>query len=62
MEKPKYSMIKPNSHNIFVQIQPFKGYKGETSTQVQKLHPKKSKKAILQQTKKKIARRTESQL
>jgi hypothetical protein len=24
MEKPKYSMTKPNSRNIFPQIQPFK--------------------------------------
>jgi hypothetical protein len=25
MEEPRYSMTKPNSHNIFSQIQPFKG-------------------------------------
>jgi hypothetical protein len=25
MEKPKYSMTKPNSHDIFPGIQPFKG-------------------------------------
>jgi hypothetical protein len=25
IEKPRYSMPKPNSHNIFPQIQPYKG-------------------------------------
>jgi hypothetical protein len=33
MEKPKYSMIKPNSYNIFPRIQPFKGqYREKTNT------------------------------
>jgi hypothetical protein len=41
MEKPKYSITKPNTHNIFPQIQPFKN--GKTPTQRWKLHPRKSK-------------------
>jgi hypothetical protein len=37
-------MTKPNLHNIFPQIQPFKDNKGKTSTQREKLSSRKSKK------------------
>jgi hypothetical protein len=33
MEKPKYSMTKPNSHNIFYESSPSKDNKGKTPTQ-----------------------------
>jgi hypothetical protein len=54
MEKPKYSMTKPNSHNNFPQIlsgrAASKDNNGKTPIQGQKLHPRKSNKVILQQT------------
>jgi hypothetical protein len=49
-EKPRYSMTKPNLHDIIPQIQPFKDNNGKTPTQGGKLHPRKSKKIIFQQT------------
>jgi hypothetical protein len=57
MEKPKYSMTKPSSHIIFSQIEPFKDnnrnkQKQKTKTiQEWKPCPRKSKKVILQQPK-----------
>jgi hypothetical protein len=50
MEKPKYSMIKPNSQISFHESSPSKDIKGKTPTQGGKLCPRKSKKVILQQT------------
>jgi hypothetical protein len=50
MEKTKYSMTKPNSNNIFPQIQAIKDKKGKITTQREKFCPRKSKKVILQQT------------
>jgi hypothetical protein len=41
MEKPKYSMTKPNSHNIFHESSPSKDNKGKTPTQGGKLLPRK---------------------
>jgi hypothetical protein len=46
MEKPKYSMTKPNSHNIFDDSSPSKDNKGKIPIQRWKLHPRKSKKVI----------------
>jgi hypothetical protein len=46
MEKPRYSMTKPNLYNIFPQIQPFKDNKGKTPTKRGKLDPRKSKTII----------------
>jgi hypothetical protein len=47
MEKPKYSMTEPNSHNTFYKSSPSKDNKGRTPTQGEKLCPGKSKKVIL---------------
>jgi hypothetical protein len=41
MEKPRYSMRKPNLNNIFPQIQTSRINKGKTPTQGGKLHPRK---------------------
>jgi hypothetical protein len=41
MEKPKYSMTKPNSHIIFPQIQPFKDNNRKKLIQGQKPGPRK---------------------
>jgi hypothetical protein len=50
-------------HQIsFYKSRPSKDNIGKTPTQRWKLHPRKSKKVILQQTSKKTATRTESQL
>jgi hypothetical protein len=61
MEKPKYSMTKQNLHNIFPQIQQFsptKNNRWKTRTHGGKLHPRKGKKIIFQQTQKKISTET----
>jgi hypothetical protein len=50
MEKPKYSMTKPNSHISSHESSLSKNNKGKTPTQGRKLHPRKNKKVILQQT------------
>jgi hypothetical protein len=50
MEKPKYSMTKPNSEISLHESSPSKDNKGKTPIQGWKLHPRKSKKVILQQT------------
>jgi hypothetical protein len=50
MEKPRYSMTKPNSYNTFPETSPSKGNKRKTPTQGRKLYPRKRKKVILQQT------------
>jgi hypothetical protein len=56
MEKPKYSMIKSNSHNIFPRIQTFKKSMENYNTRRETLHHTKIKKEIFfQQTPKKIA-------
>jgi hypothetical protein len=50
MEKKKYSMIKPNSQISFYESSPSKDNKGKTPTKGQKLHPRKSKKVVHEQT------------
>jgi hypothetical protein len=50
MEKPEYSMAKPNHTISFHESGPSKDNKGKTPTKGQKPHPRKSKKVILQQT------------
>jgi hypothetical protein len=67
MEKPKYFRTKPNSHIIFHESRPSKDNnrkkkQKQKTIQGQKTHPRKSMKVILQQTKKKTAKRTECQL
>jgi hypothetical protein len=61
MENPKYSMTKSNLHISFHEFSPSKDNKGKTPTQGGKLCPRKSKKVILQGTKKKIVSRAEFQ-
>jgi hypothetical protein len=52
MEKPKYSMTKQNIHTIFFhESSPSKNNNGKTPTKRWKLHPRKSKKVILQKPK-----------
>jgi len=46
MEKPKYSIRKPNLYNIFSQIQYYKNNRWNAPTQGGKLHHRKSKKVI----------------
>jgi hypothetical protein len=55
MKKARYFMTKPNLHNIFPQICPSKDNRGKTPKQRVKLHHRKRKKIICQQTQKKIA-------
>jgi hypothetical protein len=50
MEKPMYSVTKPNSRKSFHESSPSKDNKGKTPTQGGNWHPRKSKKEILQQT------------
>jgi hypothetical protein len=50
MEKPRYSMTKPNLHNIFHKSSPSKDNKRKTPKQKGKICSRKSKKVILQQT------------
>ena len=56
-----YSVTKPNSRKSFHESSPSKDNKGKTPTQGGKLCPRKSKKVILQGTKKKIVSRAEFQ-
>jgi hypothetical protein len=59
MEKQKYSMTKPNLHNLFPQTQPYKDNRWKTPTQGGKLYSRKSKKVnFFQQNQKKIATQT----
>ena len=59
MEKPRYSMTKPNLHNIFLQIQPTKNNRWKTAQQGGKLYTRKRKKVIFyQETQKKVATQT----
>jgi hypothetical protein len=44
MEKPKHSMTKPNSHNIFHKSSTSEDNNGKTPTQGQKLCPRKARK------------------
>jgi hypothetical protein len=53
MKKLRYSMSKPNPHNIFHKSSPTKDNRWKTPAQGGKLHPRKSKKVIIfQQTQK----------
>jgi hypothetical protein len=51
-------MTKPDLHNNFPRIQLYNHNRWKTPTQGGKLHPRKSKKVIFQQTQKKIAKQT----
>jgi len=48
IEKARYSMTKPNLHNIFPQIHPKIYNRWKTPMQGGKVHSRKSKKEILQ--------------
>jgi hypothetical protein len=54
MKKPKYSLTKQNSHNIFPPSSPSKDNDGKTPIQRWKLYPRKSKKVILNKHKEDI--------
>jgi hypothetical protein len=58
MEKPRYSISKLNLHISFHKFSLTKDNRWKTPTQGWKLHPRKSKKVIFQQTQKKIATET----
>jgi hypothetical protein len=56
IEKPRYSTTKPNFHTISLhKSSPTKDNRWKTPTHGGKLHPRKSKNIIFQQTQKKIA-------
>jgi hypothetical protein len=55
-------MIKPNPQISFHDFVPSEDNNEKTPTQELKLHPRKSKKVVPKQTKKKTATKTESQL
>jgi hypothetical protein len=59
MEKTRYSIKKKQIYIIsFHKFSPIKDNRWKTATQGGKLHPRKSKKVIFQQTQKKIATQT----